>query len=155
MESLELLAAAIFANQPNDELTQQAYNETLRRMEKCYDPQLPKHQAELAVLLQCIAPQYAKSCRKSLQIQQRKEQFFKRYPIIKRTCLAAIILLPILFLALMFSVESKILFLTLWVTSILLFSAILIVTEYIKDYYARFDLQETELQEETTHENHF
>ena len=149
MESLELLADTIFANQPDDELTQQAYNETLHRMEECYDSQLPKHQAELAVLLQCIAPQYANSYRKNLQIQQRKEQFLKRYPIIKRTCLAAIILLPILFMALMFSVESKILSLTLWVTSIVLFSAILIVTEYIKDYYARFDLQQSEVQEET------
>lgn len=148
MQSLELLADLIFANQPNDALTQQARAETLQRMQELYDTNLPEQQAELAVVLQCLAPQYVEHCRQNLRLQQQKQLFFKRYPIMLRTALLAIFILPIVFLALMFSVESKILFLTLWVTSIILISAFLIVLEYRKDFYLRLNLQNSDHQEE-------
>ena len=43
----------------------------------------------------------------------------------------AIIIIPLIFLVLMFSLESKIVFLTLWILSIIIIAVWLIVVEFI------------------------
>ncbi|KAA8832347.1 YhgE/Pip domain-containing protein [Bifidobacterium tissieri] len=71
------------------------------------------------------------------QIRRRAHRFFKLYPHLIRAGLALIIVLPALFLILMFSVESKIVMLTAWITSIILIDIYLIVVEYMYESFAR------------------
>ena len=71
------------------------------------------------------------------QIRRRAHRFFKLYPYLIRAGLALIIVLPALFLVLMFSVESKIVMLTAWITSIILIDIYLIVVEYMYESFAR------------------
>lgn len=139
MQSLESLVDTIFSSQPDDDLTHQAKVETLERIQQLYDPSLPEPEAEFAAIFQCLAPEYAKNYRYSLRFRQRKNKFFHYYPFLLRGGLWAIVILPLVFLALMFSLESKILFLTLWVISIILISAFLITIEYVKDHFLRMD----------------
>ena len=54
---------------------------------------------------------------------------------------AAMIILPVIFLILMFSIESKIVFLVLWIASIIVIAVYLIILEYIHERLKR----ETEL----------
>lgn len=63
--------------------------------------------------------------------------FEKRYPHYVRGGFLGIALIPLLFLILMFSLESKILFLVLWIVSILAISAFLICVEYLHDHFQR------------------
>ena len=58
-------------------------------------------------------------------------RFEKRYPKLIRTGFILILVIPLIFLILMFSLESKIVFLTLWIISIIAISVWLIVVEYI------------------------
>ena len=53
-----------------------------------------------------------------------------QYDFMRRAFLA-ILIIPLIFLILMFSLESKIVFLTLWIISIIAISVWLIVVEYI------------------------
>ena len=71
------------------------------------------------------------------QIRHRAHQFFKIYPHLIRAGLVMICILPLAFLVLMFSVESKILMLTAWITSIILIDVYLIVVEYMYESFAR------------------
>ncbi|PWG59011.1 YhgE/Pip domain-containing protein [Bifidobacterium catulorum] len=71
------------------------------------------------------------------QMRRRAHQFFKIYPHLIRAGLVMICILPLAFLVLMFSVESKILMLTAWITSIILIDVYLIVVEYMYESFAR------------------
>ena len=62
---------------------------------------------------------------------ERSERFERRYPYLIRYGFLAILIIPLIFLILMFSLESKIVFLTLWIISIIAISVWLIVVEYI------------------------
>ncbi|WP_165777345.1 YhgE/Pip domain-containing protein [Bifidobacterium primatium] len=71
------------------------------------------------------------------QIRSRAHRFFKLYPYLIRAGLIMICVLPLVFLVLMFSVESKIVMLVAWITSIILIDIYLIVVEYMYESFAR------------------
>ena len=65
------------------------------------------------------------------EFMEKSERFERRYPYLIRYGFLAIVIIPLIFLILMFSLESKIVFLTLWIISIIAISVWLIVVEYI------------------------
>lgn len=67
----------------------------------------------------------------------RWRRFERAYPLCVRWGFLAIVLIPIVFLILMFSLESKIIFLVLWIVSILAIAAFLICVEYLHDAFMR------------------
>lgn len=75
---------------------------------------------------------------KSVYIKLLKSyaNFRKNYPKLIKGGFLAIVILPIVFLLLMFSLEAKIVFLILWIVSIIICAVFIIVIEYT-DYHYR------------------
>jgi putative membrane protein len=71
------------------------------------------------------------------RITQRAHRFLAMYPGLVRTGLVMVVVLPIIFLVLLFSVEAKIVMLILWIVSIILIDFYLIVIEYLRDSFVR------------------
>ena len=67
----------------------------------------------------------------------RANHFEKRYPKLIRTGFILILVIPLIFLLLMFSLESKIVYLTLWIISLIVLAVYLICVEYIHDKTSR------------------
>ena len=67
----------------------------------------------------------------------RVNHFEKRYPKLIRTGFIMILVIPLIFLLLMFSLESKIVYLTLWIISLIVLAVYLICIEYIHDKTSR------------------
>lgn len=88
------------------------------------------------------------------KLQEQYEEFSRKRPIYIKYGLLSIFIIPIVFLVLMFSLESKLIFLVLWIVSIIACAVFLIVVEY-KDYWYRQLLglndKESENLEETEH----
>ena len=61
----------------------------------------------------------------------KSEKFEKRYPKMIRWGFLGMIIIPLVFLILMFSLESKIVFLVLWIISIIAIATWLIIVEFI------------------------
>lgn len=70
-------------------------------------------------------------------LRARARKFFRYYPVLIRSGLISVVVLPIVFLVLLFSVEAKIVMLTLWIVSIIVIDFYLIMVEYMRDNYAR------------------
>ncbi|RSX57399.1 YhgE/Pip domain-containing protein [Bifidobacterium samirii] len=70
-------------------------------------------------------------------VTRRAHRYFARYPRLVRAGLAALLVLPFVFLVLLFVIQSKIAMLTAWIASIVLIDAYLIVVEFVRDSYAR------------------
>ena len=68
---------------------------------------------------------------------QRANRFEKRYPKLIRTGFILILVIPLIFLLLMFGLESKIVYLTLWIISLIVLAVYLICVEYIHDKTSR------------------
>ena len=68
---------------------------------------------------------------------RRANRFEKRYPKLIRTGFILILVIPLIFLLLMFSLESKIIYLTLWIISLIVLAVYLICVEYIHDKTSR------------------
>ena len=64
---------------------------------------------------------------------ERSEKFEKRYPKMIRFGFLGMIIIPLIFLILMFSLESKLIFLVLWIVSLIALALYLICVEYIHD----------------------
>ena len=64
---------------------------------------------------------------------ERSEKFEKRYPKMIRFGFLGMIIIPLIFLILMFSLESKLVFLVLWIVSLIVLALYLICVEYIHD----------------------
>ena len=64
---------------------------------------------------------------------ERSEKFEKRYPKMIRFGFLGMIIVPLIFLILMFSLESKLVFLVLWIVSLIVLALYLICVEYIHD----------------------
>ena len=64
---------------------------------------------------------------------RRAKRFERRYPKLIRTGFILILVIPLIFLLLMFSLESKIVYLTLWIVSLIILAVYLICVEYIHD----------------------
>ncbi|KAB7789518.1 YhgE/Pip domain-containing protein [Bifidobacterium leontopitheci] len=70
-------------------------------------------------------------------IRQRAHRFFCRYPRLIRGGLAVLVVLPFIFLVLLFVIPNKVAMLTGWILSIIIIDTFLIVVEYLRDRYAR------------------
>lgn len=77
--------------------------------------------------------------------REKSQKFLDMYPKLVRGGFIAIFTVPILFMILMFSVEAKLVFLVLWIMSILLIAAYLIGIEYFYFYYSKLHKEFTEL----------
>lgn len=66
-------------------------------------------------------------------LNRKALKFERYYPKLIRIGLWAIFLIPLVFLCLMFSMNSKLVYLILWIISIILIAAFLIVIDYIHD----------------------
>ena len=66
-------------------------------------------------------------------LMERSEKFEKRYPKMIRFGFLGMIIVPLIFLILMFSLESKLVFLVLWIVSLIVLALYLICVEYIHD----------------------
>ncbi|BFL46814.1 hypothetical protein C3B58_03270 [Lactonifactor longoviformis] len=80
----------------------------------------------------------------ALDAELRKEKlldtykrFRTKYPLLIRGGFLGILIVPAVFLILMFSLESKLIFLTAWIVSIILLAAYLICVEYIDYRYKK------------------
>ena len=67
----------------------------------------------------------------------KSENFEKRYPKMIRWGFLGMIIIPLVFLILMFSLESKLVFLILWIVSLIGLAVYLIVVEYLHDKMQR------------------
>lgn len=67
------------------------------------------------------------------EFMERSEKFEKRYPKMIRFGFLGMIIIPLIFLILMFSLESKLVFLVLWIVSLIALALYLICVEYIHD----------------------
>ncbi|GEM_PF-1224288 len=70
------------------------------------------------------------------KLQEQYGEFSQKRPRYIKYGLMSIFILPLVFLVLMFSLESKLVFLTLWIISIIACAAFLVIVEY-KDYWYR------------------
>lgn len=70
-------------------------------------------------------------------IKHRAHRFFGRYPGLIRSGLAALVVLPFVFLVLLFVIPNKSAMLSAWIASIIVIDAYLIIVEYLRDSYAR------------------
>lgn len=70
-------------------------------------------------------------------LNDKIEKFQSGYPKRIRRGFLAIVVIPIIFLILMFSIDSKMVFLVLWIASIILIALYLIVVEYIHESLKR------------------
>lgn len=69
---------------------------------------------------------------------ERMEKFEKNYKNLIRAGYLTIIIVPIILLALMFSLESKLVFLTWWIITIIVAAVYLITVDYIHSKYKRW-----------------
>lgn len=72
-----------------------------------------------------------------VELIEKSIQFEKRYPKLIRWGFICMIVIPLLFLILMFSLESRLVFLILWIISLILICGYLICVEYIHDKMQR------------------
>ncbi|MDD3218179.1 MAG: hypothetical protein PHC41_04895 [Lachnospiraceae bacterium] len=88
------------------------------------------------------------------QIQEEYEEFMMTFTKRIKVGVFAILIIPVFFLLLMFTQDSKLVFLTLWIVSILSIAAYLISQEYKKfEYESRLGLrEEDEVKEKKTEE---
>lgn len=70
-------------------------------------------------------------------VKRRAHRFFARYPKMIGSGLIVLLVLPVVFLILLFVTQEKIAMLTAWIVSIIVIDAYLIVVEYTRDSYAR------------------
>lgn len=80
------------------------------------------------------------------------DEFEEAYPKRVKGGLLAIVIIPIFFMILMFSMESKLLFLSLWIVSILAIAGYLIYLEYV--HYKYKEQFEEDTNEEADNEKH-
>ena len=71
------------------------------------------------------------------EFMEKSERFERRYPYLIRYGFLAIVIIPLIFLILMFSLESKIVYLILWIVSLIALVLYLICVEYIHDKIQR------------------
>ena len=71
------------------------------------------------------------------EILEKSEKFERRYPKMIRWGFLGMIIIPLIFLILMFSLESKLVFLILWIVSLIGLALYLIIVEYLHDKMLR------------------
>ena len=82
------------------------------------------------------------------EINKKVEQFEICYPKLIKGGFFAIVIIPIVFLILMFSITSKMVFLVLWIVSIILIALYLICVEFIHEKQKMAEMTGDELIEQ-------
>ena len=67
------------------------------------------------------------------EFMERALKFEKRYPVMIRSGFLCMLIIPLIFLILMFSLNSKLVFLILWIASLVILCLYLITLEYLHD----------------------
>lgn len=67
------------------------------------------------------------------EFMERALKFEKRYPVMIRSGFLCMLIIPLIFLILMFSLNSKLVFLILWIASLVILCLYLIALEYLHD----------------------
>ena len=71
------------------------------------------------------------------RLQTRIDRFEQRYQKIVRQSFSLIFIIPLIFLVLMFIIPAKLVFLILWIVSMLIIIAFLIIVEYFREHLDR------------------
>lgn len=100
-------------------------------LQKELDAGLSQEAALMRAALQISAQSVLTQEKRTRQYEARRRHFETRYPHYVRCGFLAIVLIPFVFLILMFSMESKLVFLSLWIVSIIIIATFLICIEYI------------------------
>ena len=89
--------------------------------------------------------------------EHRARRFFKLYPRLVRIGFIALIVLPFVFLVLLFVIPQKMMMLTGWIVSIIVIDTYLIVVEYLRERYASVlgerEMSADEFRQAILHEN--
>ena len=99
----------------------------------CEEEGLTKERFRMAALVSALADK--KAFRQDMY--QKAERFEKNYKKRIRRGFVAILIIPLIFLILMFSISSKMVFLVLWIASIIVIAVYLICVEYIHESLKR------------------
>lgn len=116
---------------------QEAKEALLSRLESLYQQELSTglspEDAAYHALIQIGMDHLMEDETWAYSLNRKALKFQQYYPRMIRIGLWAIFLLPLFFLTLMFSMNSKLVFLTLWIVSIIAVSTFLIVIDFIHD----------------------
>lgn len=99
----------------------------------CEEEGLTKERFRMTAVVSALADK--KTFRE--EMYQRAERFERNYKKRIRRGFAAILIIPLIFLILMFSISSKMVFLVLWITSIIVIALYLICVEYLHESLKR------------------
>ena len=99
----------------------------------CEEEGMKREKISLSTAVKILAGQ--DEFRKALN--DKIEKFQSGYPKRIRRGFLAILIIPVIFLILMFSIDSKMVFLVLWIASIILIALYLIIVEYIHESLKR------------------
>lgn len=99
----------------------------------CEEEGMQREKISLSTAVKILAGQ--DEFRKTLN--DKIEKFQSGYPKRIRRGFLAILIIPVIFLILMFSIDSKMVFLVLWIASIILIALYLIIVEYIHESLKR------------------
>lgn len=84
---------------------------------------------------QCVLTQEEQKDRLYQLIVDEYSEYCSRRPIYIKAGLYSMVIIPLIFLVLMFSLDSKIIFLVLWIISLIAIAAFLIYQEFVNYRY--------------------
>lgn len=141
MEDFYLFLDELFLDMPDTKETRAAKQNLLLYLQSDYEQRLLEGKTSREALVASLIYFGAReNIEKELAHQEfisSYNRFREKYPRLIRWGFLAILIIPAVFLILMFSLESKLNFLTAWIVSIILSAGYLICVEYIDYRYKR------------------
>lgn len=141
MEDFNLFLDELFLDMPDTKETRAAKQNLLLNLQSDYEQRLLEGKTSREAL---VASLIYFGARENIEKEVAHQEFIssynrfrKKYPRLIRWGFLAILIIPAVFLILMFSLESKLNFLTAWIVSIILSAGYLICVEYIDYRYKR------------------
>ncbi len=141
MEDFNLFLDELFLDMPDTKETRAAKQNLLLYLQSDYEQRLlegkTSREALVASLIYFGARENIEKDVAPQEFISSYNRFREKYPRLIRWGFLAILIIPAVFLILMFSLESKLNFLTAWIVSIILSAGYLICVEYIDYRYKR------------------
>lgn len=141
MEDFNLFLDELFLDMPDTKETRAAKQNLLLNLQSDYEQRLlegkTSREALVASLIYFGARENIEKELANQEFISSYNRFREKYPRLIRWGFLAILIIPAVFLILMFSLESKLNFLTAWIVSIILSAGYLICVEYIDYRYKR------------------
>lgn len=141
MEDFNLFLDELFLDMPDTKETRAAKQILLLNLQSDYEQRLLEGKTSREAL---VASLIYFGARENIEKEVAHQEFIssynrfrEKYPRLIRWGFLAILIIPAVFLILMFSLESKLNFLTAWIVSIILSAGYLICVEYIDYRYKR------------------